>query len=75
MTITVRVQPKSSQQFLEQDESGVYKAYLKTAPVDGKANEELIYLLSKEFGVKNYKIQILKGLKGRNKVVKLDMGD
>lgn len=73
MTIKVRVQPKSSNHFLEQEEHGVYKAYLKSAPVDDKANRELIALLAEEFGIKKYQIEIIKGIKSRDKVVRLDM--
>lgn len=44
---------------------------LKSQPVRGKANKELMEVLSNFFGVpKNY-IEIIKGAKSRNKLVKV----
>ncbi len=42
-------------------EDGTWKAFLKSPPVDGKANEELIRLLSKSFGCPKSMIKISKG--------------
>jgi len=72
MTIKVKVQPKSSKSELVEINDGEYKAYLKSAPVDNKANEELIKLLAKELRVKKYQIEIVKGLTSRNKVVSIE---
>lgn len=45
--------------------------HLKSSPVKGKANKELISYLSKIFDVKKNQIKIVKGLKNRSKVVEL----
>jgi uncharacterized protein (TIGR00251 family) len=50
-----------------------YKAYIKCPPVDGKANEALIKLLSKEFGVSKSNIEIIRGLTSREKVVAVSL--
>ena len=45
------------------------KLYLNAPPVDGKANEALIEFLSEHFKVKKREIEIVRGLRSRNKVV------
>jgi len=42
--------------------------------VDGKANDALITLLSKEFGVAKNSIEIIKGKTSRNKTVLVKTG-
>ena len=49
-----------------------YKAHLLSAPLDGKANEELIRLLARELKLKKYNIEIIKGLTSSNKVISID---
>ena len=71
INIKIKVQPKSSRNFLEKIDEGKYKAYLKSAPVDGRANDELIKLLAKELKIKKYQIEITKGFRSRNKVAKI----
>jgi uncharacterized protein (TIGR00251 family) len=46
--------------------------HLKSPPVDGKANKELIELLAKKFSVTKSQITILIGLSGRNKLVNIE---
>ncbi|TAE97570.1 MAG: DUF167 domain-containing protein [Oscillatoriales cyanobacterium] len=49
MTIlTVKVKPNSQQQSIEEQPDGSLKVHLKSPPVDGKANQELIVLLAKK---------------------------
>lgn len=74
MRIKVKVQPKSSRCCLEKLPDGSYKAYLKSAPTDGKANAELIALVAREFGAKKYQVEIKAGLTGRQKTIELDIG-
>jgi uncharacterized protein len=70
-TIKIKVQPKSSRNYIEKIDEGEYKAYLRSAPVDGRANEELIKLLAKELKVKKYQVEIIKGFRSKDKVVKI----
>lgn len=49
------------------------KVSVKSAPVDGQANEELIEIIAKHFDVPKSKISILSGLKGRFKVLKVNV--
>ena len=68
MRIEVKVIPNSSRNELIKTENG-YKARIQSAPVDGKANEALIALLSKELGFAKSDIEIVKGKTGRNKTI------
>ena len=71
ITITVRVVPRSSKTEIVGDHDGALKIKLKAPPVDGAANEELIRFLSKHFGVPKANVQIISGLTGRNKRIRL----
>lgn len=69
MRISVRVQPGSSkEQVVKTPDTGI-KVYLKTAPVDGKANAALVRILSEYFSVAKSKIKLVAGKQSRNKVV------
>ena len=71
MIISVRLQPKSSQNRLEQD-GETYKAWVSAPPVDGAANEALIKLVAKHFGVAPSKVEMVRGHTSREKVLELD---
>lgn len=70
----VKVKPNSKNQSIEEAEDGSLTVHLKSSPVDGKANEELIQILSKKFNVPKSKIFIKSGLSSRNKLVEIDDG-
>ena len=70
MRFNVRVVPNARQNKLVQ-ESDRYKVYLAAPPVEGKANKALIQFLSEYFGIKKSKIKIVRGLRGRDKVVEI----
>ena len=73
-TIEIRVIPNAGKTELLKTETG-YKARLAAPPVDGKANDALIALLSKEFGVPKKNIEIAKGTTSRNKIVIINRGE
>lgn len=72
MLIEIKVIPNASKTEFIKTETG-YKARLQVLPVDGKANEALIELLSKEFGVPKRNIEITKGLTSRNKTINVKL--
>ena len=47
--IQIRVKPNSRASLLTQKEDGTWLAQIKSPPVDGKANEELLALVAKHF--------------------------
>ncbi|XDD56302.1 DUF167 domain-containing protein (plasmid) [Leptospira sp. WS4.C2] len=69
MKLTVKVKPNNKQPGLEFISETECVARLKSPPVDGKANEELILLLSKHFRVPKNNITILSGLLSKSKIV------
>ncbi len=69
MKKSVKVKPNSKKQSIIEEVDGSLTVHLKSLPVDGKANKELIELLAKKFDVPKSNIIIQSGLSGRNKVV------
>lgn len=70
MLIKVRLQPKSSQNRLEQD-GDTWKAWVSAPPVEGAANEALVKLVAKHFGVAQSKVEIIRGHTSRDKVLEV----
>ena len=67
----VRVTPHAKQNKVV-DVDGVLRVYTTVAPENGRANNAVIELLSDYFDVPKSKINIIKGLTGRDKVVTID---
>ena len=68
--IEIKVIPNASRTELIKTETG-YRARIQCAPVDGKANEALIKLLSDEFNMPKSDIEIIKGMTSKNKIILL----
>ena len=69
----VKVKPNSKQQKIEEAADGSLTIHLKSPPVDGKANEELIKLLAERFNVPKSSISIKSGLSSKTKLVEIDL--
>jgi uncharacterized protein (TIGR00251 family) len=52
-------------------EGDILKVKVKSAPVDGLANKDLILLLSKRLRVAKERIEIISGRKSRSKTVRV----
>jgi uncharacterized protein (TIGR00251 family) len=70
--LSIKVKPNSKQQVIQQGGDGNFTIRLKSPPVDGKANQELICLLAKEFNVPKSFIRIKSGASSKNKLVEID---
>lgn len=71
-TIRVKVRPNARTSELEAPgEDGVWRARLKSPPVDGKANAELVKLLAAHFGCSKRAVVIEGGASGRLKRVRI----
>jgi uncharacterized protein len=68
----VKVKPNSKQQKITEQPDGSLIVYLKSPPIDGKANEELIKLLAENFDVPKAQIRIKSGLSSRQKLIEID---
>ena len=69
--LQVKVKPSARASGLVQQEDGTWLAQLKSPPVDGKANAELIGLVAKQLGVPKAAVDIHAGAGGRMKLVKV----
>ena len=68
--VTIKVIPRSSINKIVGFEGNILKVKVKSAPVDGSANRDLIVLLSKSVKAKKEKIEILSGTTSRLKRVR-----
>jgi len=67
---TVRVKPGSKKgPLIETDKYGELVVYVRERAMDGKANEAVIKLLAKHFGVAKSKIQFTLGHTSRTKTI------
>jgi uncharacterized protein (TIGR00251 family) len=73
-TLRIKVRPNARASSLEQAADGSWLAQLKSPPVDGKANEELIALVARQFGSRRAAVSIRSGASGRMKLVKIEDG-
>lgn len=65
--IEVQVKPNARVSELVDNGDGTWTARLKSPPVDGKANEELIALVARRFGCAKAEVGIKTGASGRQK--------
>jgi uncharacterized protein YggU (UPF0235/DUF167 family) len=69
--ISVRAKPRSSVSALKQESSGNWVARLRSSPVDGKANAELIALVAEHFGCARSCVAVISGATARLKLVRI----
>ena len=67
--LQIKVKPGSRHSSLEEQNDGSFMATLKSPPVDGKANAELIALVAKHFKVAKAAVTIKSGGAARMKLV------
>jgi hypothetical protein len=70
--IQVKVKPNARTSALLPSEDGPWQAQLRSPPVDGKANAELIALVAQHFGCARSAVTIKGGGSGRTKWVGID---
>lgn len=73
-TITVKVKPNARRSALEPGADGVWLATLKSPPVDGQANAELLALVAKHFGCTKSAVSLKSGGASRLKRVRIAPG-
>ena len=71
--IQIKVKPNSRASLLEQKEDGTWLAQIKSPPVDGKANDELLTLVAKHFGCRKSDVSIKTGGSSRTKLVRIEL--
>jgi len=70
VTFSVRVQPRSPKEGIAGERAGALLVRLGAAPVEGAANAALVRLLARALGVPGSSLEILKGEKGRDKLLR-----
>lgn len=68
--VSVKVLPRSSINQIVGFEGDILKVKVKSAPVDGLANRDLILLLSKSVKVAKEKVEIISGHRSRLKKIR-----
>jgi uncharacterized protein len=69
---SVRVVPRASRSEIVGEQDGLLRVRIAAPPVDGAANEELVRVLAKEFGVARRSINIVSGHSSRVKKVSVE---
>ncbi|MFT3837126.1 MAG: DUF167 domain-containing protein [Myxococcaceae bacterium] len=69
--LLVLVQPRASRTKVLGEHDGRLKIALAAPPVDGEANAALVEFLAERVGVKRAQIELLDGLTGRRKRLKI----
>ena len=71
MLLQVKVKPRARASTLARLADGSWVARLKSPPVDGKANAELVALVAAHFRCRRAEVEIKRGASGRLKWVKV----
>lgn len=72
LTLQVKVKPNARTSTFDEQPDGTWLAQLKSPPVDGRANEELVALVARHFGRRKSQVSIRSGASGRLKLVQVD---
>ena len=71
IVLNVRAQPRSSRPGLDGLMGDALKVRIKSAPVDGKANKELVETLADEFGLSKSRVEFKSGETSKSKRILL----
>jgi len=69
--IQVKVKPRARISAIEDAGDGTFIAYVKSGPVDGRANEELTELVARHFGCSKAAVSIKSGASARTKLLRI----
>ena len=68
----VKVKPNSKNPRIEEAPDGSLTVFLKSPPIEGRANEELIARLAVRYGVPKSRLRIKSGAASRIKLVEIE---
>ncbi len=72
MTLRVRVQPRAARDGIAGVRDGVLQVRLTAPPVEGAANDALVKLLGRTLGIAPSRIEVMRGARGREKLLRID---
>jgi len=70
--LRIKVKPNARTSELVEEIDGSWTARVKSPPIDGKANKELIALIADRFSCPKSAVSIKSGASGRSKLVKIE---
>ncbi len=70
--IRIRLTPRAAREELVEADGGTYAARVTAPPVDGRANDALCRLVAARAGVAPSRVSVVRGAKGRDKVVRVE---
>lgn len=71
LIIPVRVVPRAKKNEIVGMEGGTLKVRIAAPPVGGKANEVLVEFLAQALGVRKGQMEIVRGLRARDKTIRV----
>ncbi len=72
LVLEIRLQPRASDDSLVGVSNGRLRIRVTAAPVDNAANQRMIAMLAKEFGVAKSRVRLLAGSRKRDKRVAIE---
>lgn len=72
IVFNVKVIPRASRSEIVGEQAGVLRVKIAAPPVDGAANEELMRVIAKQFGIRSGAVRILAGQTGRMKKIRVE---
>jgi uncharacterized protein YggU (UPF0235/DUF167 family) len=70
--LSVRLTPRAARERLAAGADGDFVAHVTAPPVEGAANDALCRLVAKAAGVAPSRVNVVRGQRGRQKVVRVD---
>ena len=70
--LTVRVTPRASTNKVQSWDGDTLRVTVTAPPAEGKANDAVVRVLERTFGVPRSKIHIISGATARTKVINID---
>ena len=70
--LSIRLTPRAARERLVAGADGAYAAHVTAPPVEGAANEALCRLVAKAAGVPPSRVSVVRGRRGRAKVVRIE---
>lgn len=71
MILNIKVIPKAKANCIQKLNANCLKVHLRAPPVNGRANKELMEILSEYYKVKRSRISIIRGERSQNKIVEI----
>jgi uncharacterized protein (TIGR00251 family) len=70
--LSINLQPRAAKDEFMQTKDALLKIRITAAPIENAANQHLIKFVAKEFGVTQAQVTIVKGLRSRKKLLRIN---